>query len=68
VCGAHLDVPAREMLPSYLADLEQRVASKPVRMLRRTRRDPVGYARWLPRAIARQPAKLLNELRSIFRH
>jgi hypothetical protein len=68
VCGAHLDVPARDMLPSYLADLEQRVASKPSRMVRRAGRDPIGFARGLPRAIVRQPAKFLEELRSIFRH
>lgn len=68
VCGAHLDVPPRDMLPSYLADLEHRVASKPLRMMRRLGKDPVGYARRLPGAIARQPAKFLDELRSIFRH
>jgi hypothetical protein len=68
VCGAHLDVPAREMLPSYLADLEQRVASKPARMVRRAGQDPIGFARQLPRSIVRQPAKLLDELWSIFRH
>lgn len=68
VCGAHLDVPARDMLPSYLADLEQRVSSKPARMVRRAGRDPISFARQLPGAIARQPAKFLDELRSIFRH
>ena len=68
VCGTHLDVRARDMLPSYLADLENRVVSKPARMVRRAGQDPVGFARGLPRAIARQPAKILGELRSIFRH
>ena len=68
VCGAHFDVPARDMLPSYLADLEHRLASKPLRMVRRAGKDPRGFARQLPRAIARQPAKFLAELRSIFRH
>jgi len=68
VCGAHLDVPARDMLPSYLADLEQRVASKPARMLRRAAKDPTGFAKGLPGAVARQPAKIVRELRSIFRH
>ena len=67
VCGAHLDVPARDMLPSYLADLEHRVASKPARLARRARQDPVGFIRELPGAIVRQPLKLLRELRSIFR-
>ena len=67
VCGAHLDVPARDMLPSYLADLEQRVASKPGRMLRRAAQDPAGFLRYLPGAVARQPGKIVGELRAIFR-
>lgn len=66
-CGTQLDVPARDMLPSYLADLEQRVLSKPARLLRRAGNDPGGFTRQLPKAIARQPVKLFNELRSIFR-
>ncbi|MET0525717.1 MAG: hypothetical protein ABWZ91_13005 [Nocardioides sp.] len=68
VCGAHLDVPTRDMLPAYLADLEQRVVSKPRRMVQRVAKDPLGYARQLPRAIVRQPAKFFAELRSVFRH
>ncbi len=68
VCGAHLDVPTRDMLPAYLADLEQRVVSKPRRMVHRVAKDPRGFLRQLPRAIVRQPAKFLAELRSVFRH
>lgn len=67
VCSAHLDVPPRDLLPAYLADLEQRVASKPLRMARRARRDPVGFARQLPASIARQPRKIAGEVLSIFR-
>lgn len=68
VCGAQLDVPARDMLPAYLVDLEQRVVSKPGRLARRAERDPLAFARQLPRAVVRQPGKFLAELRSIFRH
>ena len=67
VCGTHLDVPAREMVPAYLVDLEKRVASKPRRMLRRARQDPLGFARQLPGAVLRQPAKFAAELRTLFR-
>ena len=67
-CGAHLDVPARDMLPTYLADLEQRVTSKPLRLWRRAGQDPRGFLRALPGAVLRQPRKLAGELRSIFRH
>ena len=67
-CGAHLDVPARDMLPTWLADLEQRVVSKPHRLWRRAGQDPRGFLRTLPGAVLRQPRKLAGELRSIFRH
>ena len=67
VCGTHLDVPTREMLPAYLLDLEKRVASKPRRMLLRAQHDPVGFVRQLPRAVLRQPGKFVAELRTMFR-
>jgi hypothetical protein len=67
VCNTHLDVPTREMVPAYLLDLEKRVASKPRRMLRRASRDPLGFARQLPGAVLRQPAKFAEELRTLFR-
>lgn len=67
VCGTHLEISHRALLPAYLLDLEQRVASKPRRMLRRVRQDPVGYLRSLPAAILRQPGKLIGELWSLVR-
>jgi hypothetical protein len=36
--------------------------------LRRAGQDPVGFLRSVPRAVVRQPAKLVGELRAIFRH
>jgi len=54
-------------VPAYVRDLEQRLASKPRRMWRRAARDPLGYARQLPGAIIRQPAKFLRELRELLR-
>ena len=68
VCGTEVEVTPRAMVPAYLRDLEQRVVSKPGRMLRRAARDPVGFARYLPGAIARQPAKFARELWAIVRH
>ena len=62
VCGNQVEVTPRVMLPAYARDLERRVASKPRRMWRRWRRDPVGYTKGLPTAIARQPVKLAREV------
>jgi hypothetical protein len=49
----------------YLRDLKHRIGTKPIRMLRRARRDPVRYACSLPRSVATKPIKLLEELRSV---
>jgi predicted Zn finger-like uncharacterized protein len=65
-CGHRFEVTPRALVPAYLHDLEQRVVSKPRRMLRRTRQDPFGYLRGLPRSVLRQPGKLLAEVRSLF--
>ena len=66
-CGHHIELTPRSRVPAYVRDLEQRLASKPRRMLRRAARDPLGYARQLPGAIIRQPAKFLRELRELLR-
>ena len=66
-CGTHMEVTHRALLPAYVQDLEQRVVSKPRRMWRRATRDPVGYARSLPRAVLRQPAKFLREFWALIR-
>ena len=66
-CGHHIELTPRSLVPAYVRDLEQRLVSKPRRMLRRATRDPLGYARELPGAIVRQPAKFLREFRELFR-
>ncbi len=66
-CGHVVEVPAESLLPAYLHDLEHRVASKPVRLARRARQDPVRFVRSLPRAVLRQPVKLTGELWSLVR-
>jgi hypothetical protein len=67
VCGTQVEVTPRAMVPAYARDLEQRVTSKPGRMVRRFARDPVGYTMRLPWAIARQPVKLVREWWSLVR-
>jgi hypothetical protein len=66
-CGHVVEVVPRSMLTGYLHDLEHRVTSKPVRMARRARRDPLRFARELPGALLRQPGKLLAELGALVR-
>jgi hypothetical protein len=66
-CGHHVAMTPRALLPAYLQDLEQRVATKPRRLLRRSRQDPQRFRRDLPRAIARQPKKFLDELWALIR-
>jgi hypothetical protein len=67
VCGTQVEVSPRAMVPAYARDLEQRLFSKPRRMLHRWLADPVGYTLRLPWAIARQPVKLAREVRSLIR-
>ncbi|MEI2820676.1 MAG: hypothetical protein V9E81_10900 [Marmoricola sp.] len=49
----------------YVHDLEQRVVSKPGRMLHRAMSDPLAYLLGLPRAVLRQPLKFWREFRAV---
>lgn len=64
-CGHTIE---RDVRTRYLADLRQRVATKPVRMLRRFVRHPLGFTGSLPRTTVRKPSELLDELRLVWRH
>lgn len=66
-CGTHVELSSRALIPAYAMDLEQRLASKPRRMMRRISRDPAGFLRQLPRAAMRQPLKFLSEFRDLLR-
>lgn len=66
-CGHIVELEQRVLLPAYLHDLEHRVASKPARMLRRAHDERAGFLRSLPRAVARQPAKLARELWTVLK-
>lgn len=66
-CGYAVELEQRVLLPTYLRDLEQRVASKPVRLLRRAHTERGAFVRGLPRAIARQPFKIANEVWTIIK-
>jgi len=66
-CGHQIAMTQRALVPAYLHDLEQRVASKPQRLYHRAMRDPRGFFTTLPRAVLRQPGKLARELWSLVR-
>jgi len=66
-CGHQIAMTQRALVPAYLHDLEQRVASKPQRLYHRALRDPRGFFTTLPRAVLRQPGKLARELWSLVR-
>ncbi len=61
-CGHVVEMQPKALLPAYLHDLEQRVTSKPGRMLQRVNDDRAGFLWSLPKAMARQPIKLVREL------
>jgi hypothetical protein len=66
-CGHVVEVSPRTFVPAYLHDLERRVVTKPVRLVRRARREPARFLRELPGALLRQPVKLTNELWELVR-
>lgn len=57
----------RDLYTSYLRDLEHRVASKPRRLARAATGEPWSFARGLPRAMLRQPGKLLEDIWTLWR-
>lgn len=61
-CGHELRHGERDFGGRYLTDLEHRLLTKPRRLARRARYQPVMFARSLPAALLRQPAKLRAEL------
>jgi hypothetical protein len=64
-CGYTLRHPRDDLGPAYLHDVEQRIVSKPYRMLRRLRRHPVKFVLDLPGAVVEKPRKLLDEVRPL---
>ena len=54
-------------MSTYLRDLEHRLLTKPQRLARRAWREPAEFVLSFPRAVLRQPAKLVDELLTVFR-
>jgi hypothetical protein len=66
-CGHVVRHEQRDLMAAYLRDLEHRLLTKPQRMARRAVREPLTFARELPGALLRQPAKFLGEVSALLR-
>lgn len=66
-CGHVVRHEQRDLHTAYLHDLEQRLASKPARLMRAARREPRRFVFRLPRALLRQPVKLIDEIWTVWR-
>lgn len=67
MCGQLVRHEQRDLYTAYLRDLEHRVASKPRRLLRAASREPRSFVAGLPRALLRQPGKIVQELWTLWR-
>lgn len=56
-----------ELQHEYALDLKQRLRTKPRRLVRRASKHPLRFLVALPKAILRQPTKLLGEIRTVRR-
>lgn len=66
-CGDVVRHEQRDLMATYLRDLEHRLLTKPQRMARRARREPGAFLVSLPVALLRQPGKVLAEVRTLIR-
>jgi NMD protein affecting ribosome stability and mRNA decay len=66
-CGHVVRHEQRDLMSAYLRDLEHRLLTKPQRLVRRALHDPLAFALALPGAVLRQPAKLVEEIRTVLR-
>jgi hypothetical protein len=62
-CGKTIE---RDLRAEYLADLSQRVATKPKRMLKRFCRNPLGFAGSLPKTVPAKPRELLSDVKLVW--
>lgn len=66
-CDHVVELEQWVLLPAYLHDLEQRVVSKPARLMHRANTDRLGFLLSLPRAVARQPLKIAREVWTVIK-
>lgn len=64
-CGTVMAQSSNELRKNYIKDLEHRIATKPGRLVRRILSDPKYLFTGIPKAIADQPKKFLDETREL---
>jgi hypothetical protein len=62
-CGHELAKDLPNLRRAWVSDVEHRVLTKPMRMLRQAIDHPLSFARALPGAVLTKPARLEHELR-----
>lgn len=65
-CGHEVYHGQHDLAATYMRDLEHRLLTKPRRLVRRARQNPINFARTLPGALSRQPRKLAREVLVVF--
>jgi hypothetical protein len=66
-CGHVVARSLPDLRWAYVADVEHRVLTKPMRMMRRVVAHPLAFARDLPASVLAKPAKIKDEWR-VLRH
>ncbi len=61
-CGEQI---VRDVRREYVADLGDRIRSKPRRIVRRLRRHPVTFSAGLPRTVVAKPLRVFDEVRLV---
>lgn len=61
-CGYNIRHGEEDFAEKYLRDLEHRLLTKPSRLARHARHEPIQFALGLPRSLLRQPGKLAREV------
>jgi|SRR5579859_3587524 len=64
-CGHRWDVSHRWLFDRYLRAFPSRIASKPVRLAREARREPVAFALSLPGRLFSKPARVVGEVGAV---
>jgi hypothetical protein len=67
ICGMQVKHESNDLRFHYVKDLEHRLITKPRRLWRRFWRTPVTLTITLPKKVMQQPAKLWNEIKTLFR-
>lgn len=64
-CGYTIRHEQSDLRTAYIQDLEQRLVSKPTRILRRVLRHPVRFAFRFPASVLAKPAKMYGEIQPL---